>query len=360
MEGRLAMYPSVLITYVQLGDNPSPTLEHYAGLNSMAILNSKNVLITDKPTKYENFPGEIILYRGEPELPGFRKYLNHNRAYSNIAGGYWRFTMERLFALNVLKEIYPNEYPVLHVESDVLLLLNGSILEKMKNVFLKTSIPRYSTSDGIASVLFAPSVGQLSRDLLKLDAILGDNLDSSSDMALLGLGLREGVLGELPSHPRNALVVQSERDEQTRYIVFDGLAYGQYLFGQDPVHTGNRVISGYQNPCFDLDLSQVNWEITKSIETCTPMFIWEDKAIDVVNIHMHSKILIEPTKNNFWEHVLDEANGKVDRTVGPFVQDMIHTIKSSPLDRLRIVRRRGFVNSIKRGLRHRASKLFPK
>jgi hypothetical protein len=340
------MNPSVLIVYVHLGANPSPTLLHYSKINASSIPESKSVLITDKPTEHIHFPGDVIPYFGVENLPGFIEYTKKNRAYSNIAGGYWRYTLERLFALKILDGKYAEDCPVLHLESDVLLLLDSSTLEIVRQKYRITSIPRYSSSDGIASILFACSISQLVSDLVKIDSILEENLDISSDMELLGLGLEAEVLGELPSHPRDALIVDGKDDESKINIVFDGAAYGQYLFGQDPVHTENRVISGYQNPHFDVKLSQSKWNVKLIDDSYRPYFFWENRNYEVVNIHMHSKQLVDPSSHSTWNKILGEANGLSKRTAGPIVKDLIHTIPSSYIDRIRLIRRRGLKRSL--------------
>lgn len=357
---RQKMNPSVLIVYVQLGGNPSPTLRHYSKINSRSMPNSKSVLITDDPTEHIDFPGDVISYSGESSFPGFIEYTKNNRAYSNVAGGYWRFTMERLFALKILAKEYALECPILHVESDVLLLLDNATLEKMKQEIKITSVPRYSSSDGIASILFAPSISQMVQDLLKLDSILAENLNVSSDMELLGLGLEQSAFGELPSQPRDALSVNASEDQSTVHVVFDGAAYGQYLFGQDPVHTSNRVISGYLNPHFRLNLSQAHWSLAKRGNLQRPSFSWENRVYEVLNIHMHSKLIVDPSSSSMWDNILDEANGLSIRTTGPLVEDLIHTIPSSYIDRFRLIRRRGIVQSIYNRIIRELRKISPR
>ena len=354
------MNPSVLIVYVQLGGNPSPTLRHYAEMNSRSIPDAKNILITDNPSRHVDFPGDVVLYIVDKRLFGFAEYTKSNRAYSNIAGGYWRFTMERLFALKILEEHYGTDCPVIHVESDVMLLLDVTTLQSIKQQINITSVPRYSLSDGIASILFAPSTRKLAQDLLKLDSILSENLYVTSDMALLGLGLEKGVIGELPSHPRNALIAEAVDNQSSANIVFDGLAYGQYLFGQDPVHTSNRVISGHLNPYFQMNLSQVHWHLKRKANLHRPSFSWENQIYEVVNIHMHSKLLIDPSDSSMWEKTLNEANGFIERTAGPVVEDLIHTIPSRYIDRIRLIRRRGMRQSIYNRIIRESRKMFPR
>lgn len=353
------MNPSVLIVYVQLGGNPSFTLGHYAKINSRSIPDSRSVLITDKPTQHIDFPGDVIPYSGEISLPGFLRYTKTNRAYSKVAGGYWRFTMERIFVLKFLEEFYDKDCPVLHLESDVLLLLDSATLQTIKQKIKITSVPRYSTSDGIASILFAPSTARLVQDLVKLDSILAENPYVSSDMALLGLGLENGVIGELPSYPKDALAVELKDKHSSAFIVFDGAAYGQYLFGLDPVHTSNRVISGHLNPYFPLNLSTTHWSVKDTANFSRPSFSWENKIYEVVNLHMHSKLLVDPKNSSMWDEILDEANGLKTRTVGPLVKDFIHTIPSRYIDRIRLIKRRGLMKSLHNRINRELRKRHP-
>ena len=355
------MEKSVLLVYVQLGANPSPTLLHYAGVNAHSLKNAKNVLITNDSKRYVEFPGDIIEYQNKNEWPGFDRYTEFNLAYSNIAGGYWRFTMERLFALGVLNDHYSKDLSVLHVESDVMLILDENILDNLKSNFNRTSVPRYSDTDGIASILFSPSVKQLTSDLHELDLILSKNLRTRSDMSLLGLGLNNLILGELPTLPEDALSIGSDEDSPKTRIIFDGLAYGQYLFGQDPVHTSNRTISGFQNPKFPINLSELKWNISRiGRKTIRPAYEWGDNVYQLANLHMHSKREVDPTDLNQWKTCLAEANGEIARTPGEFVPDLIHTIRSSPKDRLRIMIRRGIVRSITKGVIRRIRGWLPK
>lgn len=345
------MEKSVLLVYVQLGGNPSPTLLHYSGLNARSLKNSKNVLITNDSKRYIDFPGDVIDYKSNNNWPGFNRYAEFNLAYSNIAGGYWRFTMERLFALAVLNDHYSKDISVIHVESDVMLLIDENILDNLKFNFNRTSVPRYSDTDGIASILFSPSVEQLTSDLRELDLILSKNLRTPSDMSLLGIGLNNSILGELPTLPEDALSIGPDDNSLETKVIFDGLAYGQYLYGQDPVHTSNRTISGFQNPEFPLTLSELKWTISRiGTQTIRPTYEWKDNVYQLANIHMHSKREVDPNDLNQWETCLAEANGKITRVLGNFVPDLIHSIRSSPKDRLRIMIRRGIFRSIVKGV----------
>lgn len=341
------MKPNVLIVYVQLGNNPSPTLQHYAEINSRNFSNPLNILITDNPSKFLDFPGQVVRYNSKSIGPGFKKYIRFNKAYSNIAGGYWRYTMERLFSFNTLVRELPSDIPVIHIESDVLILFGDDVLNALAETYKISAIPRYSSTDGIASIMFSPSLKKLAMDLVELDSLLSRNLRTRSDMSLLGLGLKEGILAELPSTPESALTISTKDDLQDKKVVFDGLAYGQYLFGQDPVHTHNRRISGYLNKEFPVDLSVVKWHLDCESKIVNLKFSVAKSEYIIGNLHMHSKIKVDPLDAQMWRVCLGEANGELPRTQGPYVPDLIHTIKSSAIDRIRIIVRRGVFKSMK-------------
>lgn len=347
------MYPSVLLVYVQLGRNPSPTLIHYAEENSKKISGSANILITDFPEQYVDFPGDILKYNQQEIKSGFRRYVQVNKAYSNIAGGYWRYTMERLFSLDQIVGHFPSDIPIIHLESDVILMLNDDVLEAIKSIITKTSVPRYSELDGIASILYSPCAKKLSDDLTALDSLLSMNINTRSDMSLLGLGLKMGIVGELPSTPEKSIEVYDSLMSCKRRFVFDGLAYGQYLFGQDPLHTSNRRISGFKNKEFPLDLSLCNWKWVSNSKLSTVNFNYAESEYSLANIHMHSKMKISIKDNEAWEICVKEANGEIARSHGPYVPDLIHTQKSSSIDRMRIMMQRGILKSLISGLRRR-------
>ena len=351
----------IAIIFIHLGLNPSPTLNHYAGIAFDLIPNASLVLITDIPSLHPNFPGRVVEF-DRAKLPrGFQRYIRKTKAYNNIAGGYWRYTIERLFALLQLPDEITHDSAVIHFESDVMSFLNSETIEFMKIRNEKTAVVRYSTTDGIASLLFSPSVSQLYEDLTTLDDLLGKAIKIQSDMELLGLALTKGILGELPSKPvEDWLLPIRFPGEPKRYLVFDGLAFGQYLFGQDPLHTNNRSISGFQNPKFDVQLNSMQWKLLKDLEIVgTPVVSCSNQTYELVigAIHIHSKRKIQPNDWNQWQIVLGEANGKLVRSFGEYSEDVIHSRKVSTKDRIRMARKRGIIKS-SRNLAAKFSKKF--
>lgn len=344
------------IVFVLLGENPAPTLYHFAHLAKNRRPNSDMLLITDFPKKHERFPGEMLEYRRanafEPMQMVARKFPERRQ----LAGGYWLFTIERLFALGLLEE-NGIRTPVMHLESDVMLTATDEHEELLARHCERTSVPRYSNEMGIASFLYSPSVTQLQHDLKLLGEILQDQIATQrqfcTDMQLLGIALNAGQLQELPSYPKDAWLINSPGVE--RRLVFDGLAYGQYLFGQDPVHSAGMRMSGHQNEFFQQNLSELRWSLGRSKSSDTTIgYEWGSHRLELANIHVHSKEEIESPSlvSERWSVAIKEARGLHKRQItGPFA-DHIHSQRVSFANRLRLSSQSGKIRTALEFLRH--------
>jgi hypothetical protein len=323
-----------VIAFVHLGQNPAPTLNWYAKL---AMLNEEDfevALITDFPKLHENFSGRVIHYERNKEFTGLLRFKQKNRAYSSVAGGYWLYSLERIFALNELTKVYGENQPIIHLESDNLGLFTNETIAFCLNRIKKTSVVRYSSDDGIASILISPKLKTLLFDLEQLNKILLNNPATRSDMSLLGEALNSGVFGELPSLPDDNWKLPEESEH---YIVFDGAAIGQYLFGLDAVHTQNRQISGHINDLYPLSLNKAVWTLNNSDKYPLKISLKEKNLIPM-NLHIHSKILIHrpDALDKDWMRYIKEANNLLQRTESEKIPDHIHSYKISIKNRLRL------------------------
>jgi hypothetical protein len=204
---------------------------------------------------------------------------------------------------------------------------------------------------GIASILFAPSSNKLVHDLNQLAEILESGVqtehDFITDMQLLGSGLNAGILGELPTLPQHAWSLPSGADSHK--VIFDGLAYGQYLFGQDPLHSGGMRVSGHRNEHFPFDPSGVHWESSDKLGLLPVLqFLWQGTTYELANVHVHSKECVSSPdgKSDRWNRVFAEANEAMPRmSEGPFT-DEIHSQTIPFADRIRISYRSGKIRSL--------------
>lgn len=340
---------SPTIVFVLLGTNPAPTLYHFAQLAKSRRPNSDMLLITDFPKNHQKFPGEMLEYRRADAIEPLKLLARQFPERRQIAGGYWLFTIERLFALGLL-EANGIRTPVIHLESDVMLTLTAEHENVLARNCERTSVVRYSGEMGIASMLYSPSARQLQYDLNSLGKILQQQVATHrkfcTDMQLLGIALNTGQFQELPSRPGDAWMIDGQGVD--RGLVFDGLAYGQYLFGQDPLHSDGMRTSGHQNEFFHQKLSELRWSLGMSNRSDTTIgYEWESRRIEIANIHVHSKEKVEAPSlvSTRWSIVIEEAIGLRQRQItGPFA-DNIHSQRVSIANRLRLSSRSGKIRT---------------
>lgn len=309
------------------------------------------VLITDAPELHKEFPGKIVHYSRERHNPWINKYIAKRKEISQIAGGYWLYTTERLFALNALTEL-DDEIAIIHLESDVYLNLNQDVTGKILSLLHKPAIPRYTKELGIASILVSPDLQKLLMALEELERALRENPQIDNDMHLLGHALNFGIFQELETNPNQPAQFIDEQGLMHKYV-YDAAAIGQYLFGQDPFHTEGRRISGYLNPNSKFDASEFTYSI-RSIESTGQELLFIDE-VEVVNLHIHSKLKLPiiSSQSPIWSQALKEANGQIERAADDYQSNLIHTQPISILNRFRLARKRGFSTSLYRHIKKR-------
>ena len=340
---------SPLLVFVQLGANPSPTLLHFARIAQSRLNLARMVLVTNHPKIWSAFPGEVIEYSLAHRNPAISRLIRRFPERNQISGGYWIHTLERIFALEILGHFYPNSSPILHIESDCYSLIDDQILSELQRRCNHFSVPRYSDTQGIASIVFSPSVFDLISTLKIFEQIIDDSKSWIGDMNLLGLALNANLINELPTHLSDAWDVSHlSKTGSYEKLIFDGLAIGQYLLGQDAYHTNGFAIPGHVNEFFRDPIKEWSWKIKyNNLESVGDLFA-ESQNTDyrVANIHVHSKIHLTPMNYNdpMWKSVLNTANGIMDPTPIEMPENTIHTEKISCLNRFRFERRKGWIH----------------
>jgi hypothetical protein len=333
---------NIAVVYVILGTNPVKNFYNYLEFTMKKMPQAKYFLITDQPEVWESFPGFVVLYSKDLRSKEFKKFLKKHSYLGKIAGGYWLYTLERIFALRVLQKYLPDNTFIVHLESDVVLLLKESEIDVVKSNLTQVSIPRYSDTEGIASIMLSPSVDCLVKTLNELELILTNQSDIDNDMVLLGKALSEGLINELPSREGSDwLLANGNR------LIFDGLAIGQYLFGRYPLHSDNKIIRGSLNSTSKMNLEQADW---KSINQGDLVFDSNSFSYQVANLHIHSKDNVpnQISEVHLWEEILLEANGKIPHKIRNVHQEAIHIGEYSILTKFQIVRREGLIPYISR------------
>jgi hypothetical protein len=315
-----------IMVFVHLGNNPANTLTWYASEVNLNVSNKHLCLITDNPQEFLDFPGQILIYDRSKMNVGLRRFSKTNSAFKKLSGGYWKYTTERLFALSELSSYFSDSHPVIHLESDVLLLAKDHQIEKVLAKVEKTSVVRYSDSDGIASILIAPTLSNLIQSLNDLGWILRNNRHIFSDMELLGIALNQGILKELPNSPIEAWAIDGENSYS---IFFDGAFFGQYLFGLDPIHSQQFSFNGYKNPKCSYSLSKSEWHLVEpsEYEGLSLAILEDDHPSFPLCLHIHSKMLIDypAIKKVFWRKLVSDVNSHIFTLKVPMNGTQIHS-----------------------------------
>jgi hypothetical protein len=346
------------VVFVQLGENPAPTLLNMAKVAKSYLPKSRLILLTDLPEKWRNFPGEVFYYGPESRSEVLKALLKRHAELKGIAGGYWLYTLERIFVLKSLDEIVNQEGVILHFESDVFSFIDEILLSELVKGVTRTAVPRYSEARGIGSILFSPNLATLLLDLDSLEILLTENPKLDNDMDLLGIALNRGIIEELPSRIEK---MQSKAEAGQPKIIFDGLALGQYLFGQDPLHTGGHKVTGYKNQDFDFDLTNCHFDLRADSqgELNELYLITGRDAFRIANLHLHSKTVIDiPSRAvKEWNKILLSANSGIPIYSEEITLDLIHSSKISPINKLRRARKVGYGEYLKRVIRNRRGRL---
>jgi hypothetical protein len=331
------------IVYVQLGGNPSKTLLPFSQLSLEPLKDAINILLTDKPDMWTDFPGELVDISKFPLSPGYLNFEKRNRELQKIAGGYWLNTIKRIFVLEALSLSFSNWTEIIHLESDVYSLLTEDIAECLRCNISTAGIPRFSKERGIASLMYIRSSKSLNLLISQLSELLTQNENIRDDMELLGLALNLGILKELPSLPKDAWFWRGQK------YLFDGAAFGQYLFGQDPFHTNGEIITGFKNPDFPIDISLGRWEILgdKNSNQSSLEFAYLNDNYKLANLHVHSKFPLSALsmENPDWVKFINEANGEMERKSIPTTEKSVHSEKLSLITRLAIAKKNGLLRT---------------
>lgn len=311
----------VSVVYVHLGGNPSPIMLRMANYARQGSGVSQVLLITDHPRDWHDFPGEVVSYRRSSD----DRWLNDlERRYPDKrldSGGYWIHTLERLVALDRLRETH-TDHPAVHLEGDVFATISRAVAGTLSKAYPKVAYPRVSSDMACASFVYIPSHAALESFVLGIRALAARRSHWFNDMELLSDALKFDLTASLPTDPNEALRLTDTSTNLAgrggaQGVIFDGMAIGQYLFGQDPFHTNGVRHSGYIRGDFGHDLGSWSWLVESATKTDTVLVCQtkSEKAM-VANIHLHAKVdpgpLCSPV-SGLWRIAMDEANGVAPR-----------------------------------------------
>jgi hypothetical protein len=337
------------LVYVQLGKYEPKTLDLFANHARLYSPNVEMILITDNLFNVEWPLSNVIVNTKKSEAS--IDLLRHHPYYKTLSESYWLNTFDRLFALSCLTESALIEnLPIIHLESDVLPFITSETISFLNSNFTTLSVPKHDEMRGIGSIVFSPNLQELEKGLNNLEYLMKRNSKViNNDMELLGFALNEGIIQELPSHPSQYDSGDFKCPDGKRFL-FDGAAFGQYLFGQDPFHQGNYRVSGYRNPgyCAKTNIEDFTFSITNQDGQPNLIGEFHKQKYVIANLHIHSKELLPElsSTNTRWMRAIGEANGTSAR-LSEYVEEVSpHAQIPALLTRIQIARKNGVFKAL--------------
>lgn len=217
--------------------------------------------------------------------------------------GFWRFSLERLFALEEFHRKNPN-FRILHVESDVLLLPNfpWKQLEKVDQVLWNN----YNVDRDVSALLFIPSydlhvkfLGDIQHELERNPkhtdmTVLAAVRDSHKSRYSLFPSLspsRMELKSTLNSSPER-LITKISDTEFFKGGIFDGAPIGMWLAGHDPRNNYGRALIHDSSPLSSGDSIIDPRNIEYEMDEAGNIFLkpsHDGERIALWNLHIHSK-----------------------------------------------------------------------
>lgn len=293
-----------IAVFVHLGKSPVTHLWKNLQRHADLFPEVETYVILDQFIHVKNIPDGINLYMFKRE----NQFLNEgilNAHDQKFRRGFWRFSLERLFALIEFHEEHPQR-KILHIESDVLLLPNFP-WDRLS----KSEVPmwnNYNQDRDVSALLYFPDYTRHLKLIKNIKAKLDEN-PKHTDMTVLA-ALREDVnvvcslfpslnpqlidMKNVANVSNSDLIAKVSTGNMFGDGVFDGAAIGMWLTGHDPRNRYGKLLLHDSSLLFSgdslVDPRAVGYEMDEqghlylvSKSRGTRVSLW--------NLHIHSKSL---------------------------------------------------------------------
>lgn len=319
---------NITIVFIHLGGTIPRYLSRNLKRTKDLFPENKIVLITNSKQKI-NYDVTNFHYSedADTELLFAEIERNVNMGFRN---GYWKFTLQRLFALAAYHSCNQDE-KVLHVESDVILMPNIP-LDKLRDNS-KLSWMRVSPDHDIAALIYSPNYLEIKWmvDCIGKEVLNDYTLSDMRVMSRISHKHPTRVL-LLPTLTRKSLrsifpvdnyVLENEESLYQFGGYFDALGIGVWNFGLDPRH--NYGFTKYFQDFSDYFLDPSKVLLTYSNEN----YLVDQQFNSIFSIHVHSKNLKLFGKK--WETELIAMLKRTNKTHDFSLANMIATARDYPL-----------------------------
>jgi hypothetical protein len=264
-----------------LWDNISRTKSQFSSLRVVLVSNNVDTLEIARNRNIEIFAYETSIAAG-------KIFESMEKSFDlSFRSGFWRYSLERLFALCAAHE-HIGEESIVHLESDIIVFDNfpWNALANLESMAWLT----FNRNSDVAAIVSSPNLSSTRRFYQHLEKAL--ILDSSlTDMTVLS-SIRRNYPNEyetLPSiSPKIAQKLQITNHNLLKNFerfggYFDPAALGMWNLGQDP-RNGFGFAKRFK------DMPEAAFAPAAVRLTCTKGFNLVDQNQDsVFNLHVHSK-----------------------------------------------------------------------
>lgn len=314
-----------IAVFVHLGKSPVKHLWLNLKRHQELFPDIEPYVILDELIHLKQIPEGVkhYVFKRESAFLGDNLFNAHDQQFRR---GFWRFSLERLFALEEFHRKNPN-VKILHIESDVLLLPNFPWVQL--DVVDQVLWNNYNTERDVSALLFFPSYSlhreflddiqnELKKnpkhtDMTVLAAVRDAHATSYSLFPSLAQSHME-LKSDLNSSPEQLI----QKISDSRFFkggVFDGAPVGMWLAGHDPRNNYGRALIHDSSPLSSgdsvIDPRNIGYEMDRDGN----IFIKPTDNVEKValwNLHIHSKSL-----NLFSENWIHELRIFVNLTENP-------------------------------------------
>jgi hypothetical protein len=293
-----------IAVFVHLGKSPVTHLWKNLQRHKELFPDIEAYVILDQLVHVRKLPTGINLYFFKRENPFLQDsiFSAHDQKFRR---GFWRFSLERLFALIEFHKEHPHR-KILHIESDVLLLPNFPWDQLSNSKVLLWN--NYNQARDVSALLYFPDYEMHQRFIEDVQSELAEN-PKHTDMTVLAALRDKGdaIYSLFPSlnpdlmdlmnllNTSNVdLIEGNSSTREFKYGVFDGAAIGMWLTGHDPrnnygkalIHDSSPLVSGdslIDPRAIDYEMDEDGNLYLISRNTGNRISLW--------NLHVHSKSL---------------------------------------------------------------------
>ena len=232
------------------------------------------LVVSENFKRHQLVPKAVeIVYYSRPEET--KALLDNLDLPESFRGGFWHFTFERLLTLELVHKKEP-DMPILHIESDVLLLPNfpWSDLEERNRLMWG----QIDAKEDIAALLFSPNLKLTRRLTSELRQVLGKDSNTSDMRALreLAKAMESTEFEYLPFDIGKTSIAGG---------IFDVGPIGMYLAGLDPRNSWGKRLYHVSIDHHIVKPQHMNFRIEggdlKASNDSTELFVY--------SLHIHSK-----------------------------------------------------------------------